>query len=107
MPLKSRDAFPPGGFPYREAALHWSPPDPKQPFNLIAAQIQAVRLANPWAGLNPSFDACQADLDAYNTERLSNNPKWCWPTESAVALAAERARQAPGCAACGKGKRKT
>lgn len=101
MPLKSRDQFPPGGFLYREPLLHWSPPDPKQPFNLIAAQIQAVRLANPWAGLNPDYAACQAALDAYNTERLGNDPKWCWPTASAVALAAERARQPVPCAACG------
>lgn len=102
MPLLDRNKFPPGGFAYREAAIDWAAPHDGLGFTLKAQQIQAARLQNPHAGLDPSIYACEESLDVYTCVRLKNDPKWCVPTDDQVAIAAAMARKAVPCAGCGK-----
>lgn len=106
MPLLSRSHFPPGGFPYREPSLNWSAPADGAPFDIRASQIQAVRVANPSAGLNPSLEACADALDLYTCTRLRNAPRWCVSLDSPVARAAIASRRPPPCAGCGAGRRR-
>ncbi len=101
MPLLNRNSLPPGGFFYREPSLNWSTPDGKQPFDLIVAQIQRVRMQNPAAGLDPSTDAIAADLEAYTCARLRNDPRFCSGDRAAVAAAAATTRKPVPCASCG------
>ena len=94
MALLNRYLMPHGGFPYTELLpgnRKWKPANPFLPFDMIAEQIQAVRVANPLAGLNPAFDACKADLDLFTCKRLKYHPKWCSPEGSPAAQAAQAA----------------
>ena len=103
MPLINRRNSPPGGFPYREPRLQWAAPRDGATFDIRARQIQTLRLANPTAGLDPTFEACASALDAYTCERLGNDPAWCATPASAVARTAARAsRTVAPCPSCGK-----
>ena len=107
MPLLDRYKMPPGGFQYREPSLNWTVPNPGVPFDMVAREIQALRMNNPRAGLNPDLEACRNALDLYTCTRLRNNPKWCTPTPSAQAAmrAAYVAQAAKKCSSCGKKKK--
>lgn len=90
MPLLNRYLMPHGGFPYAEHLPNsrvWRTANPFLPFDMIAEQIQEVRIKNPLAALNPTLEACRTDLDAYTCKRLKYHPKWCSPEGSAIALA--------------------
>lgn len=107
MPLLDRNKWPPGGFPYREPSLNWSAPNDGLGFDLRVGQIQAVRLANPSAGLDPSWEACQIALDVYTCTRIKNDPAWCVSGLNPVAIAFDTARKIkPRCATCGGGGRR-
>lgn len=102
MPLLNRNDFPPGGFPYREPSLNWVAPRDGAPFGLRVQQIQAVRIANPSAGLNPTKEACEDALDLYTCTRLGNDPAWCVAPADPVAKALAAARKPPRCGGCGQ-----
>lgn len=105
MPLIDRNKMPAGGFFYREESLKWETPNAFLPFTMIARQIQTVRVANPTSGLNPEFNACCNDLDAFTCARLENNPRWCAvPIKSPSVKVG--VKQSGRCAACGGGKKK-
>ena len=108
MALLSRSKLPPGGFPYREPSINWevSGAAAKQPFELIVYEIQSVRINNPNAGLNPSFEACAAALDAYTCARLHYDRKWCSQQDSAVGRVAKENKKPAPCKSCGKRKQK-
>ena len=100
--LIDTNKFPPGGFPYREAALNWTAPNYGLPFSMIVEQIQAVRAHNPASGLNPSYAACALALETYTCARLKCDPQWCWSEEGRMAAAVRRAASTPlPCATCG------
>lgn len=107
MPLLDRNHFPPGGFTYREPSINWSAPRQGLPFAMVAAQIQAVRIANPNAGLDPSMTACETALDVYTCTRLKDSPEWCVvPTDPVARVKAAAAKAAVPCPSCGHRARK-
>lgn len=99
MPLLNRNNWPPGGFSYFEPKLNWWAPKDGLSFALKARQIQSVRIANPASGLDPSSEACEADLDAYTCARLGNDPAWCIGATNPVMVATVKARKIVPC--CG------
>lgn len=102
MPLLDRNKFPPGGFPYREPSVNWTAPRDGLDFRLRARQIQAVRIANPAAGLNPDIRACEESLDLYTCTRLGNDPTWCVaPTDPVARVLAAAQATPPRCGGCG------
>lgn len=103
MPLLDPNKFPPGGFPYFEPSINWRAPRDGQSLKTTAQRLQTVRSQNPFAGLDPSFEACLEAVENYTCARLKNNPRWCTSTlEQAARLKAARA--ITGCAGCGKKK---
>lgn len=101
MPLLSRANFPPGGFLYREPALNWEAPRQGLPFEMVVAQIQAVRAANPSTRLSTAATVCADALDAYTCARLHNDPRWCVSEDTVVAKAIQAKRAAVACGSCG------
>lgn len=106
MPLLNRNNFPPGGFQYFEPKLNWWAPRDGIGFNLKAQQIQAVRVANPASGLDPSYEACEEALELYTCTRLANDPKWCVAVTSPVAQSIAASRKVPKCGGCGARRNK-
>lgn len=107
MPLISRNNFPPGGFPYREPKLNWSSPRDGAPFNIRVQQMQAVRVANPASGLDPSWDACALALDEYTCARIGYDPTWCVSPADPMAKAIAAARKPAKCGGCGQRRART
>ena len=97
--LKDRNIMPRGGFPFREPSLNWPEKgwNPFREFNLIAHEIQMVRMQNPQAGLNPDIVVCRNDLDAFQCARLHNDERYCQqiPEPQADQPPGEPKRQAP------------
>lgn len=104
MPLLNPHTFPPGGFDYFEPSINWRPPTRGQSLAQVTRQLQTARAQNPFAGLDPSYEACWTSIETYTCARLHNNPRHCTRT-AAQAKAAREARKAIGCVTCGKKKR--
>lgn len=100
--------FPPGGYQYRERPpLHkWTAKDTMTGLGATIASVQQLRLNNPNAGLDPSWEACAADVIAFNCARLGYNPEWCTggPPSAAPAVAVTTRKRA-GCSSCGGRRR--
>lgn len=106
MPLLDRTKMPPGGFYYREPSVNWSTSNAYLPFDMIVGEIQAVRVANPVSGLDPTTVACEEALDTYTCARLKNDSKWCSGGVVAAAVAASR-KVSSGCSSCGAKRKRT
>ena len=78
MPLKSRRAFPPGGFKFYEPRTGWEAMGGLDFDQVVAAIIKHrqanPRFANEWA-LDPTDVA--NELDLYTCARIGNNPDYC------------------------------
>lgn len=107
MPLIDRSKSPPGGFPYREPSIAWKSPADGAVFVERVKQISAARVNNPTSGLDPTYEACGRDLDAYTCTRLKNDPKWCVVEGDPVAKALAISRAPRPCAGCGTSRKRT
>jgi hypothetical protein len=106
MPLLDPSKYPPGGFSYFEPSINWRAPATGLPIGMVAEQVQMARAQNPFAGLNPSYEACYAAVERYTCARLKNNPRWCVvDAQQAAQLRAVR-KAAAVCGGCGKKKSK-
>lgn len=100
--------FPPGGFIYREVSVNWHTTPELAMLGLkeVARALQIVRIQNPMAGLNPDFEACVADVEAYTCARLHDDPRWCGEdvtiATSTIARSGASTKQPKKCASCGK-----
>jgi hypothetical protein len=103
MPLLDPNKFPPRGFSYFEPSINWRPPKLGLSLGAVAKQLQVARAQNPFAGLDPSFEACWEAVESYTCARLHNDLRWCAATPEQAAQIKE-ARKVTGCAGCGKRK---
>lgn len=102
--LISDTVYPPGGFQYREVAVNWVAPKELALMGLdaVAEALQRVRVQNPQAGLDPSYDACVEAIRAYTCARLEYHPKWCDVTPLEAQKRQTNGQAARKCASCGR-----
>lgn len=75
MQMKSRNAHPPGGWMFYQAETGWSAPEWLS-FDATVANVIAHRQANAgrFPQLSTDFFTVQAEVDAYNAERMKTIP---------------------------------
>src|SRR4051812_45477601 len=78
MPLKNRQAFPPGGFQYFQAETGWNMPGGKTFVDAVAAII-THRQGNPRFGLSVKEDEVAGQLDTYTCHRINFDVNYCTP----------------------------
>jgi hypothetical protein len=104
--------FPPKGYQYFEPALNWrvSRELAHQGLDVVAKELQRVRMNNPQAGLDPSYEACVKSIGEFTCARLAGTTAFyelCGgepqtdQERAAVKAALNRATQPRGCASCG------
>ena len=94
--------FPAKGYQYFEPELKWRAQNELAMIGLdaVAKALQIVRIQNPGAGLNPSYDACVEAIMAFTCKRL---PKYCaQPEVPSVAGQAIRGKKQKKCKGCGR-----
>lgn len=98
MPLRSRSAFPPGGWTYIQPETGWSPPNPTcDTFQATCLRIQAHRRANASIGASLDLDEIAADLENFTGRRLNYDPRvWFNEPRPDLALKKKSSRQPPG-----------
>ncbi len=104
MTLTNLRDMPPGGYRYREPSINWVVPNPFLPIDMVAQELQKARANNPFAGLNPSFNACLDAIKAYTCARLNFDPKYCGPKSGTSPVSAVQGSfgiPIAGCGTCG------
>lgn len=99
--------FPPKGYIYREPSLNWeaTPELALMGLDAVARAVQIVRIQNPGAGLNPSYEACVDDIKAYTCARLKNDPRFCASLDGGVVeqtTTVRRKKTQKKCKSCGR-----
>ncbi len=73
MPLRNRNNFPPGGFPFYQPETGWSASQ-HIGFDAVVSEIIAHRRANPRFNLSTDKSAVEAELERYTDARLQSIP---------------------------------
>ena len=98
--LRTYDVSPPGGY------LYVQPPPLPRSFDaqpMIEAQAQIVAAYRQGNNLaRADYVSCLADVDAYNCQRLGNNPQFVTQDSVGNVVPAQGAMGSPGgCKGCG------
>ena len=96
MTLTNLTKFPKGGYRFKQPELDWEVPRETALISLedVVRAVQMIRAQNPSAGLDPSYEACLADVKSYTCKRLGYDPQFCGPQVQ------QPSTRRAGCASC-------
>ncbi len=115
MTLTNLSEMPPGGYAFRDVAVSlYIPPGSAlalQGLRFVVEAVQMARANNPGAGLDPSYEACLADVKRYQCARFAHDAKllayFCGMEAGEVETVVVDAslpvpKRKRGCASCGR-----